>query len=69
MFHRRKQRLTGTAIREWREDMGWTATEAAEAMFMTERAWAYWERGERTPAPYVEHALNWLWVRYGPSAV
>jgi DNA-binding transcriptional regulator YiaG len=41
---------TAKQIREIREALKLTQTEAGERVGVTQRAWAHWESGDRTPS-------------------
>ena len=44
--------MTATELRAWRERMGWTQKEAAEAMGMKLRSYQQIEQGRRSVQPY-----------------
>ena len=44
-------------IKETREELGLTRQEAANIVEVPLRTWEKWERGERTPAPYIEKLI------------
>ena len=52
--------MTPTQIREWRDRMGWTQDQLAEALGVFPLTVSKWERGVQPPQPYLRLALERL---------
>lgn len=53
-------KLTPKALVEWRNRMGWTQQQMANALGVTRGTVAQYELGLREPPYYLGLALNWL---------
>lgn len=54
-------------LREFRETMGWTQTQAADAINTTLRSWSRWELGDQIPTGISYGALRCLIEKHSPN--
>lgn len=53
---------TPTEIRAWRERLGYTQKQAAEAVGIEPNTWARRERGEQAAPPELVYAMAWIYL-------